>query len=383
MDLKNTIIDKFMKTAEHELSNEIPAPEIHEPTNTGHVPDEFTNSLVTGEGHSFPSISDIPVEESDNYTYLDNDELSRDFLLDRDLTNTYSMQLVMFHKNTSMDTPFLEFYLEKTDNMYQFPTKELNNEQLNEMIEQIEQTQYGGADIKTTQHEDIEMGTKTTLTETETLNPFEHQVFTFFNENTGYSHIVAENTYKGFVENDTTLYVLFENKDKDSSAEKENYMWVLLDEVMKKETLTLPIHDSVREVFLHHPEVAYIKLNDNPVDIPLIIYPVDKVNEIYENIYYTKEQAEQAEQAEQETFLITLPIENEELGRVFLFTTDILPSNHDVHSIKRMVTFSQNAMYTLDKPTRELFDKYPIVRFKEDDVDIWGISNYLLFMELL
>ena len=369
-----------MKTAEPVLPNAMPSPEIHESTNTEHVPDEFTNALVTGEGHSFPSIYDSPVEESDNYTYLDNDELSRDFLLDRDLTKSYSLQLVMFHKNTSMDTPFLEFYLEKTDNMYQFPTKELNNEQLNDMIEQIEQTQYGGADIKTTLHEDIEMGTKTTLTETETLNPFEHQVFTFFNEKTGYSHIVAENTYKGFVENDTTLYVLFENKDKDSSAEKENYTWVILDEEIKKETLTLPIHDSVRDVFLHHPEVAYIKLNDNPVDIPLIIYPVDKVNEIYENIYYTKEQSEQSEQ---ETFLITLPIENPELGRVFLFTTDILPSNHDVHSIKRMVTFSQNAIYTLDKPTRELFDKYPIVRFKEADVDIWGISNFLLFMELL
>jgi len=48
-----------------------------------------------------------------------------------------------------------------------------------------------------------------------------------------------------------------------------------------------------------------------------------------------------------------------------------------------MVIFTQNALYMLTKPTKELFDKNPIIRFKEDDLTFWGVSNYLLFTELL
>ena len=68
---------------------------------------------------------------------------------------------------------------------------------------------------------------------------------------------------------------------------------------------------------------------------------------------------------------------------MFLFTSTILPSNQDVNSIKRMVIFTQNALYMLTKPSKELFDKHPSIRFKEDELTFWGISNYLLFTELL
>jgi hypothetical protein len=123
-------------------------------------------------------------------------------------------------------------------------------------------------------------------------------------------------------------------------------------------------------------KLAHITTDSEVVDIPLVVYPVDKVNDIYENIYYSNE-------TNQETYLITLPRETEDLGHIFTFTTEILPSNQDVENIKRMVIFSKDALYMLTKPNKHVFEKYPIVRFNEEEQVIWGISNYLLFTELL
>ena len=254
----------------------------------------------------------------------------------------------------------------------------VDNQKLESTIEEINKTQQGGMEITTEQRGDIEMGIKTTIIENDNLNPFEQQIFELFNNITGYSDIIAENAYKGFVEHDNIVYVLFENKEKtiQNTDTEPKHMWVILDEIMKQSVLNTPIQEQVYNLFLEHTKLAHITSEGKVIDIPLIVYPVDKVNEIYENIYYDSENAD-------ETYLITIPIDNDEYGHMFLFTHTILPSNQDVHSIKRMVIFTQNALYMLTKPTKELFDKHSIVRFNEEGVTFWGISNYLLFTELL
>ena len=349
-------------------------------TDTGNIPDEFTNKLVIDTEQTFPSINRIQEDEEEDqkhFVYLDEDDLSRDFLMDRDLTKQYTLQLVMYHMNISLETPFLEFYLEKSDEMYCFPERVLDNKQLEENIDAIHQTQQGGMDIQTEQHGEIEIGTQTTIREYDDVNPFEQQVFELFHNKTGYSDIIAENAYKGFVEYNDVVYVLFENKDKVLSNEENKHVWSVLDEIlMNKSVLRTPIHESVYQLFSENMRLAHITSNGQVVDIPLVIYPVDKVNTIYENIYYNREEA-------QETYLITMPQETEELGHVYRFTCEILPSNQDIEHIKRIVTFSKDALYMLIKPTKDIFEKYPIVRFKEDELTFWGISNYLLFTELL
>lgn len=380
MNVKNTIVDKFMKTTQddEEPTQSTSYPE--QKTDTGNIPDEFTNKLVIDTEQTFPSINRIQEDEEEDqkhFVYLDEDDLSRDFLMDRDLTKQYTLQLVMYHMNISLETPFLEFYLEKSDEMYCFPERVLDNKQLEENIDAIHQTQQGGMDIQTEQHGEIEIGTQTTIREYDDVNPFEQQVFELFHNKTGYSDIIAENAYKGFVEYNDVVYVLFENKDKVLSNEENKHVWSVLDEIlMNKSVLRTPIHESVYQLFSENMRLAHITSNGQVVDIPLVIYPVDKVNTIYENIYYNREEA-------QETYLITMPQETEELGHVYRFTCEILPSNQDIEHIKRMVTFSKDALYMLIKPTKDIFEKYPIVRFKEDELTFWGISNYLLFTELL
>lgn len=380
MNVKNTIVDKFMKTTQddEEPTQSTSYPE--QKTDTGNIPDEFTNKLVIDTEQTFPSINRIQEDEEEDqkhFVYLDEDDLSRDFLMDRDLTKQYTLQLVMYHMNISLETPFLEFYLEKSDEMYCFPERVLDNKQLEENIDAIHQTQQGGMDIQTEQHGEIEIGTQTTIREYDDVNPFEQQVFELFHNKTGYSDIIAENAYKGFVEYNDVVYVLFENKDKVLSNEENKHVWSVLDEIlMNKSVLRTPIHESVYQLFSENMRLAHITSNGQVVDIPLVIYPVDKVNTIYENIYYNREEA-------QETYLITMPQETEELGHVYRFTCEILPSNQEIEHIKRMVTFSKDALYMLIKPTKDIFEKYPIVRFKEDELTFWGISNYLLFTELL
>lgn len=377
MSVKNTIINKFMKTFQEETSTDLRDNTNEQTEEIGNIPDEFTSKLVTDTEQTFPSINELQEEETKHYVYLDDDELSRDFLMDRDLAKQYTLQLVMYHMNRSLETPFLEFYLEKSDEIYRFPEKALDNEKLQETITEIQQTQQGGMDIQTEQHGDVELGVKTTLHDYVDVNPFEQQAFELFHEKTGYSDIIAENAYKGFVERGGIIYILFENKEKNIANEEQKYSWTVLDEIlMKKSVLHTPIQDSVYLLFSENMKLAHITTDSEVVDIPLVVYPVDKVNDIYENIYYSNE-------SNQETYLITLPRETEDLGHIFTFTTEILPSNQDVENIKRMVIFSKDALYMLTKPNKHVFEKYPIVRFNEEEQVIWGISNYLLFTELL
>ena len=377
MSVKNTIINKFMKTFQEETPTDLRDNITEQTEEIGNIPDEFTSKLVIDTEQTFPSINEIQEEETKHYVYLDDDELSRDFLMDRDLAKQYTLQLVMYHMNRSMETPFLEFYLEKSDEIYRFPEKALDNEKLQTTITEIQQTQQGGMDIQTEQHGDVELGIKTTLHDYVDVNPFEQQAFELFHEKTGYSDIIAENAYKGFVESNEIIYILFENKEKTIANEEQKYSWTVLDEIlMKKSVLHTPIQDSVYSLFSENMKLAHITTDGEVADIPLVVYPVDKVNDIYENIYYNNE-------TNQETYLITLPRETDDLGHIFTFTTEILPSNQDVENIKRMVIFSKDALYMLTKPNKHVFEKYPIVRFNEEEQVIWGISNYLLFTELL
>ena len=182
------------------------------------------------------------------------------------------------------------------------------------------------------------------------MNPFEQQAFELFHEKTGYSDIIAENAYKGFVERDGIIYILFENKEKIITNEEQKYSWTILDEILiKKSVLRTPIQESVYLLFSENMKLAHITTDGEVADIPLVVYPVDKVNNIYENIYYSNE-------TNQETYLITLPRETEDLGHIFTFTTEILPSNQDVESIKRMVIFSKDALYMLTKPNKNVFE---------------------------
>ena len=377
MEIKNTIVDKFMKSIQDEIPSGLKQ-ENDSSSEINNIPDEFTAKLTSNGEQHFPSIRDMNEDESKNFVYLDNDELSRDFLMDRDLTKQHTIQLVMYHMNSALDLPFVEFYLEKSNDSYSFPEKMVDNQKLESSIEEINKTQQGGMEITTEQRGDIEMGIKTTIIENDNLNPFEQQIFELFNNITGYSDIIAENAYKGFVEHDNITYVLFENKEKTIQTidTEQKHIWVILDEIMKQSVLNTPIQEQVYNLFLEHTKLAHITSEGKVIDIPLIVYPVDKVNDIYENIYYDSENAD-------ETYLITIPIDNDEYGHMFLFTHTILPSNQDVHSIKRMVIFTQNSLYMLTKPTKELFDKHPIVRFNEEGVTFWGISSYLLFTELL
>ena len=377
MSVKNTIINKFMKTSQEETSNESKNNVNEQSEEIGNIPDEFTNKLVTESEQNFPSINEVDEEQTKPFVYLDDNELSRDFLMDRDLTKQHTLQLVMYHINYSLDTPFLEFYLEKFDKLYNFPEKIFDNDKLNETINKIQETQQGGIDIQVEQRDDIELGVKTTIPDYVDMNPFEQQAFELFNNKTGFSDIIAENAYKGFVEQDGIIYVVFENKEKTIINEEQSCVWGVLDEILiKKSILQVPIQDSVYKLFSENVRLAHITRDDQSVDIPLIVYPVDKVNDIYENVYYSNE-------TNQETYLITLPRETDEFGHIFTFTSEILPSNQDIENIKRMVIFSKDALYILTNPSKTLFEKYPMIRFKEDELTIWGISNYLMFTELL
>ena len=322
MDVKNTIVHKFMKSPRDEIPDTLKQ-ENDSSTEFKNIPDEFTVKLTKNGEQTFPSIRDVNEEELKNFVYLDNDELSRDFLMDRDLTKQYTIQLVMYHMNMTLDLPFLEFYLEISNDSYCFPEKSVDNEKLESTIEEINQTQQGGMEITTEQHGEIEMGIKTTIIENNDINPFEQQIFELFNNHTGYSDIVAESAYKGFVEHNDIIYVLFENKDKviQSNDTQQTHMWVILDEIMKQSVLHTPIQEPVYNLFLEHSKLAHITSEGKAIDIPLVVYPVDKVNDIYENVYYSSENAD-------ETYLITIPVNNDEYGHMFLFTHTTVSYTH-------------------------------------------------------
>jgi hypothetical protein len=310
----------------------------------------------------------VPVESGPKYYYLDDDPLSYEFSLDRDLTKTYTLHLVLYKMNQVLPLPFLEFYLEKSTNVYEFPHKPLDSEPFKHMLENLDQPHIEPAD-EDNQESPV-------LQDQDGEDIFIDQCFIFFKEKVGEVENL-ETMYKGFVEKDEHIFVVFDVDQVDTSQLKG--LWATLDEIIVKKTVAnVEVAPTTTDIFLENRVLANIK-NDvgENLPYPTALYLCDSREEGgYRNSYY-----KEGESSITHTTLIHERINHPKLKQIYLFSETVLPADTLTSEIKRY------ALY-IDPENKiggelETIPEVPVVGFQEDGVDYWSTKSPKYFAEII
>ena len=333
--------------------------------------------------------------EHESYVYIDNDDLSRDIGLHRDVNLEYNLSICIYKINHELRTPFLEFFFEKKEGFYQFPETTITFNNIPE-----------NTDIDTY---------------------FLDECSRLYNSKSEKSNENISEMYKGFVDvGNNNIIAIFENPDFIQSAiiesqdvlekppvsnaenpqedvlekpplsnaenPQEDSIWAILDEItIKKRILDIPIKQYIIDMFNEYKVLNNIKDSTNfPIEKPIILYQCNGTYKNYENNYYNEN-----EHRSKSISMMDERIDHDVFGNIYLFS--IQPLEYDnLSKIKRYAAFVNNTLYMLNDTNitkEELvgdeqdisklpFKTYHCISFKEDEKDYWSINTNHLFIEL-
>jgi hypothetical protein len=113
------LISKLKKSVSIYLSNPVPKSEL-EIVETEVVEEENANDYDEDIEHVEPT-------EKVEYEYIDEDDLSQKFGIDRDLGKNYKLDVCIYKINNKLEKPFVEYYFEKATGSYTFIESELTS----------------------------------------------------------------------------------------------------------------------------------------------------------------------------------------------------------------------------------------------------------------
>jgi hypothetical protein len=355
--------------------------------------------------------------ENDDYVYINEDDLSKEIELHRDMNLEYILSICIYKINHELRTPFLEFYFEKENGFYEFPETKITFNNIPENM-----------DI-----DDYFLDECSRLYNSRNDKPIEN---------------ISE-MYKGFVDiGNNNIIAIFENKafyespsekpgnvlekpqvsveeptsekpgnvlekppvsvEEPTSEKPENVLenppvsvegapskdsiWGILDEItIKNRILDIPVKQYIIDMFNEYQVLNNIKdSTDFPIERPIMLYQCNGTYKNYENNYYNDN-----EDRGKSISIIDERIEHDVFGNIYLFSTEPLEYNN-LSKIKRYAAFINNTLYMLNKTNitkEELigdetdvsklpFKTYHCISFKEDDKDYWSINTNHLFIEL-
>jgi hypothetical protein len=324
-----------------------------------------------------PNVFSAPVEKqsyetTSDFYYLEDDPLSRNFRQNRNYENPHNINIVLYKINDSIDIPFLEFYFEKVDKSYEFPSKELNMVEFKNIISsaskilpnQETEPMFGGEP----EDEDIN----------EIEEEFLSQCSAFFSETTGLTQINAANSYRGFLEEKGGSIFLFYDA---TYLEFSKGSWAILDEIINKHRIAdVSVKESNYILFYENPNLLYIKNeNKEPIEIPISAYICNKDGK---NSHHNKE-----EDYNNSTSLIDEKFEHPVFRQVYLFSYE--PIEYDnLNLIKRYALFTKETIYFLNTD----FELTPDMNidigdntrfsFYKDGKLFWALKSVEDFLEL-
>lgn len=353
----------YKELRDYVLTNYMSISVSHAPIKDVNIDDEIVDEKMEEERE--PEEDKEPVAQ---YTYLADDPLSREFSFGRDINVDHTIHLCIFKMNQVLQLPFLEFYLEKSTNVYEFPHKPLDPEPFKHMLENLDQphiepTDEDNQDTPVLQDQDAE-------------DIFIDQCFLFFKEKMG----EVENLdamYKGFVEKDGHIFVVFDVDQVDTSQLKG--VWATLDEIIVKKTVAnIEVSPLTTDIFLENRVLANIK-NDvgENLPYPTVLYLCNS-NEVgaYRNSYY-----KEGEGSITHTTLIHERVDHGKLKQVYLFSETILPADTLTREIKRYALYIDPENKMGGEPDN--IPEAPIVGFREDGVDYWSTKSPKYFAEII
>ena len=69
---------------------------------------------------------DEEIETDENYNYLNDEELNKDFVFDNETIGSSSIAICLYRLNSDSEYPFLEFYCKKENAIYDFPSRTID-----------------------------------------------------------------------------------------------------------------------------------------------------------------------------------------------------------------------------------------------------------------
>ena len=378
---KTNLKTKIMEKVVGNPSNTVSVIKKEKPHTDDNIITDKTNSIQPSQSNMKTKYEYIEKEplENENYVYIDNDDLSRDIELHRDLNLEYNLSICIYKINHELRTPFLEFFFIKKDGFYQFPETTIKFNNIPE-----------NSDIETYFLDECSR-----LYNSKSEKPIEN---------------ISE-MYKGFVDvGNNNIIAVFENLDFIQSTDNEktdvlekqpntnienppkDSIWAILDEILiKKRILDIPIEQYIIDMFNEYQVLNDIKDSTNfPIEKPIILYQCNGTYKNYENNYYNEN-----EDRSKSISIMDERIDHDVFGNVYLFSIEPLEYDN-LSKIKRYAAFINNTLYMLNKTNitkEELvgdepnisklpFKTYHCISFKEDDKDYWSINTNHLFVEL-
>jgi hypothetical protein len=342
--------------------------------------------------------------ENETYVYIENDDLSREIELHRDLNLEYNLSICIYKINHELRTPFLEFFFEKKDGFYQFPEttitfnnipentdidryfldecSRLYNSKSEKPIENISEMYKGFVDVGN--NNIIAVFENPDFIQSVIIEP---PVSTIENPQTD----VLEKPPVSDIENPQTD-VLEKPPVSNIENQQDDSIWAILDEIIiKNRILDIPIKQYIIDMFNEYKVLNNIKDSTNfPIEKPIILYQCNGTYKNYENNYYNEN-----EHRGESISMLDERVEHDVFGNIYLFS--IQPLEYDnLSKIKRYAAFVNNTLYILNDTNitkEELvgdeqdisklpFKTYHCISFKEDDKDYWSINTNQLFVEL-
>jgi len=337
-----------------------------------------------------------PAQTEDKYVYLEHDVLSKEFSFDRETPilqqKPHKIKLCLFSINETLPRPFLEFFFENSNGVYQFPSINLVMEPFLPIIKKEDDTKINMTDIAIIpqNNEQVDQNVENEQGDDEIDIEFFSQCSQFFQKTTGLSHDIASQRYLGFIEKDDVIYVFF-NCSKLEGFGKMNIG--IIDEILnKKKMYELPIEQHVIDLFLSSPLITHIyyqRGEEIPYPLSVNLCLSDGEGQ-YKNAYYSDPL--------KPVSIVNPKVEHPFFGSVYIFSSE--PIIHgstkgliqglsetftETNStpIKRFALFTDSAKMYKEITSAEQVDKrYICYGFVEKSHELWAVKQVKLFVEL-
>lgn len=341
------------------------------------------------------------------YKYVDDDQLSKTFAFcEIPENNTLKIHFCLFSFNTSCfiegnfkqkreddendygdeDTqltyneifPFLQFFANKTEEYYDFPSMEYEC-----IVPNPTHETKGGFDQDTGEANEI----KTDDNKTQDVIHFENecfkQILSMLKDNNSIhkNNISLSNLYKGFYEFQPKEIFVFVDVTSFYTEFKDEYIMCVIDEILyKRQILDTKINPLICDMFCKNRQFTKIRnLENQEYPIPLQVFLCEHKDDEYINVHKVNENPYKT-------------MEHSMFARGYYFTGEYIGDEPIL--LKRFCCFIVNCLYVPDDIITEMTDEdekqkirersvtASTIYFKENDIQLWAVKNILHFTEI-
>jgi len=349
-------------------------------------------------------LKSIQKNKDKEYFYLSDKSIYYNFCSHEDLTEEFELYLCIYRINTILPIPYLEYYFEKTNLEYNFPSKKILPNFLENIIEEknrlepMEEAEEGQEKKGDDKQNIIKKICKDDDDDNEINTKFLEECYHFFKEKADYQKDFEEfkTIYRGFdyflisnnEENKKKLFAVIDGTNIDIiKTEEITQKWAITDQIIKlKNIYDIPIDNNIIEKFENSQILNNIKkYNDKDkeelgsinIPYPQLLYLCKKEEDQYVNVYYEEE----GETSQNTKTLIFDRVNHPILKDIYLFSKERFVSDKNIEQAKCFVLYTDENYMIKDEINETNIPEESVIGFKENDKDFWCTKTPRFFVE--